>query len=141
VPTYLEYGGMSSYVPDQGAAYNALSAMTLALASPNASLAISPASGAAALPRRAMSALACAPDGRAFMFGGLTPAAGSDAFAVTPLGGLWSVQLSGGGGRFSASVAELDARGGPGPRHGHAMVYLPPALASRLGADAGAGCG
>lgn len=83
--------------------------------------------GASGLPARVMSALACLPGGRAFMFGGLQVSqAPSGARKSVPMGGLYELSLSGSAGSgYDAAVQQHAAPGGPTARHGHAAAFVP----------------
>ena len=107
-------------------------------------------SGSDTVPARTQAALACAPDGRVFLFGGLLPAlqgGGQEGGAADtqwqPSNALHTFKL---GGRVAQpSLTQLsEVTGGsagaplPPARSGHAMVFLPPGVVSGLGMSDGA---
>lgn len=107
------------------------------------------ASGGNAVPARTQAALACAPDGRVFLFGGLNPTSQSGATAGQPetqwqpTNSLHSFKLGGRVSQPSVTQQGEVTKGSssnplPPPRSGHTMAYLPPSVVAGLGMRAGA---
>lgn len=96
------------------------------------------AAGGDAVPGRAQAALACSPDGKLFLFGGLVD--GGQGTQWKPTNELYMYQLAGGVGapRVTKHGEVTKASPQPAARSGHAMVYLTPSVASKLGMQQGA---
>jgi len=104
--------------------------------------------GGDAVPARAQAALACSPDSKMYVFGGLdigSQTGGSGDVKVfktnwVPTNGLHTLKLSGSAAapRISKEAELTTATPQPSPRSGHAMTYLAPAVASKLGMAQGA---
>lgn len=149
-PTYVETGG-SSYEAKTGTDAMARGVYIMDTVVTEQEHSLKAAAGGDAAPACTQSAMACSPDGRLFVFGGLEkgdqkPAPGK-VFSTLwkPTNGLVSLKLGGSAAAPSVSK-ELEvpptataAEGGaqPSPRSGHAMAHLPPSLASKLGMQQG----
>ncbi|KAI8472522.1 MAG: hypothetical protein J3K34DRAFT_519707 [Monoraphidium minutum] len=138
---YLEYGGATEWGQEKRDVLNDVMVMAVPSA-PGDKASIGPAAPAgAALPRRAQAAMACAPDGRAWVFGGLEDVGGAAATVWAPTADLSSLALSGGAGALTMTTAteaapKKPARGAaaaawPAPRYGADMVFLPPGVAGK----------
>ncbi|KIZ04406.1 hypothetical protein MNEG_3553 [Monoraphidium neglectum] len=145
---YIEYGGAIGWGVPKRTVLNNVAAMPVPFKA-GATASISPVGGAAGLPRRAHAAMACAPDGRAWVFGGLEDVGNKEATKWAPTNDLSAFALKGGAGAFSLTassskqpakptafaVAASAAPVWPGVRYGAGMVFLPPSVA---GTKAGA---
>lgn len=148
-PVYFETGGYVFNAAD-GKGWDVLPkgvfAMDTAPTAEQHSLKAVPGGGA--VPARVQAALACSPEGKMYVFGGLdigsqTGGSGDAKVLETkwvPTNGLHTFKLSGSAAAPSISKeSELTtATPQPAPRSGHAMTYLAPAVASKLGMSQGA---
>lgn len=144
---YVEAGGSRYTDANQDVMSPGLYVMDMAVSAQQHTLL--EASGGKAVPARTQSALACAPDGRIFLFGGLFPAsrvAGAGGVTETnwqPTNSLYTFKLGGSVSRPSVTQQGEVTKGSsshplPAARSGHAMAYLAPGVVSGLGMRAGA---
>jgi hypothetical protein len=138
---YIEYGGAIGWGIPKRTVLNDVSAMPVP-SKASAAASFGPVAGTASLPRRAQAAMACAPDGRAWVFGGLEDVGNKDATKWAPTADLSAIALKGGAGALSLAASSSkppakpaagadeapDAQAWPGVRFGAGMVFLPPAV-------------
>jgi hypothetical protein len=149
-PVYVEAGG-SRFIARNGTGQDEINPglFTMDLAVSSQQHTMLAASGGNAVPARSQAALACTPDGRAFLFGGLSATTrSSDVEGLPdtqwqPTNSLHLFKLSGSVSQPSLIVHGHATNGSaghplPAPRSGHAMAYLPPGVVSGLGMRAGA---
>jgi hypothetical protein len=143
---YVEAGG-SSFIGKTGADEMSKGVYVMDAAVTAKQHTLKAATGGDAIPPRTQAALACGPDGRLYLFGGLQLAAqverpGDVKDSVwKPTNGLYAFKL--GSSAASPSVAmEFESMTGSGaqpvPRSGHAMAVLSSDVAGNLGAEQGA---
>jgi hypothetical protein len=129
---YLEYGGADGWGVEKLKVLSDVSAMVVPQSwpPPGAGAApprIAPLGNGGALPARVQAAMACGPDGKAWVFGGLADVGGTAKTQWRPTADLSRVSVSGGPGGLSLAAAALGAAaGGPPPRYGAAMAFLLP---------------
>lgn len=144
-PVYVEAGG-SRYIPEQKPDLDIMSkglyVMDAAVSSRQHALL--PAAGGEAVPQRTHAAMACSPDGRVFLFGGLALDSAANftetALKYKPMAGLHAFKLSGTASspQVSKAFEAVGVGSEPTPRSGHALEYLPPGTMSGLGMAQGA---
>jgi hypothetical protein len=148
-PAYVEVGG-TSFQASKGTGRDVMSKGLFVM---DASSAVQQhplvaAAGGDVVPQRAQAALACGPDGRLFIFGGLAiggqsvgpEGPGTYVTAWQPTNALVTLKL---GGSVSSPRVSKDGEAaagssGPSPRSGAALVYMPAAVVSALGMSQGA---
>ena len=126
-PLYVEYGGFPNDKKGKPKQLPtaAVSIMQLTMDGKPWSMQVL---GGKGLPARGAAAMACGPDGVAYIFGGLEDKGGPRASKYAPTNTLYKVQISGLGTGHSLRAEELKPAGaGPAPRSQHVMLYLSPA--------------
>lgn len=146
-PIYLEYGGTSSNINLRSQTTSRVSGMIIQrdqIGKENISLQLTEVVGMNEMPAAAMAAMACAPDGRAWVFGGAEISREKNTVDWKPMAGFTAFQVrlrSTGVTSATAPPSVLEAtstalqpRGlSPPARHGHALLYVGPEDAGALG--------